>query len=49
MDLNNLGAGKKFVDSVIKAGGLKKMGWSRQQQEEIRNKQPNSKKSNNER
>ena len=42
MDLNNMGAGKKFLEGLIKDGNIRRMGWSRQQQQEFSNKQKNS-------
>jgi hypothetical protein len=43
MDLNNMGAGKKLIGEIIKDGNIKTMGWTRQQQKELLNKQKNSK------
>lgn len=43
MDLNNMGAGKKLIEKLVKGGNLRRMGWTRQQQQEIINKQKNSK------
>jgi hypothetical protein len=42
MDLNSMGAGKKLIAQLINAGNIKRMGWSRQQQQENINKQKNS-------
>lgn len=42
MDLNSMGAGKKLIAQLIKNGNVKRMGWSRQQQQEYINKQKNS-------
>jgi hypothetical protein len=42
MDLNNMGAGKKLIQRLVKDGNIKRMGWSREQQQELINKQKNS-------
>jgi hypothetical protein len=42
MDLNNMGAGKKLIAQLIKDGNIKRMGWSREHQQELINKQKNS-------
>lgn len=42
MDLNSMGAGKKLIAQLIKAGNIRRMGWTRQQQQENINKQKNS-------
>lgn len=42
MDLNNMGSGKKLIQQVIELGNIRKMGWTRQQQQEFINKQKNS-------
>jgi hypothetical protein len=42
MDLNNMGAGKKLIEQLVKAGNIKRMGWTREQQQELINKQKNS-------
>jgi hypothetical protein len=42
MDLNNMGSGKKLIQRVIESGNIKRMGWTRQQQQEAANKQKNS-------
>lgn len=42
MDLNNMGAGKKLIEEFIKDGNTRRMGWTRQQQQEFFNKQKNS-------
>jgi hypothetical protein len=42
MDLNSMGAGKKLIAQLVKAGNLKRMGWSRQQQQQFINNQKNS-------
>lgn len=42
MDLNNMGAGKKLVEKLIKSGNIRRMGWTREQQQEYINKQKNS-------
>ena len=42
MDLNNMGAGKKLIARLIKDGNIKRMGWTRPQQQEFINKQKNS-------
>lgn len=42
MDLNSMGAGKKLIDQLVKNGNIKRMGWTRQQQQELINKQKNS-------
>lgn len=41
MDLNNMGAGKKLIDQIIKSGQVKRMGWTKQQQQEMIDKQKN--------
>ena len=41
MNLNNLGTGRKLINAVIEQGNLKTMGWTRQQQKELLDKQPN--------
>ena len=46
MDLNNMGAGKKLIEEIIKNGNVKTMGWGKSQQENLINKQKNSKTSN---
>jgi hypothetical protein len=43
MDLNNMGAGKKLIQQLVKDGNIRRMGWSREQQQELINKQKNSK------
>jgi len=43
MDLNNMGAGKKLIEEIIKDGNVKTMGWSKTQQENLINRQKNSK------
>lgn len=43
MDLNNMGAGKKLIQELIKSGNIHRMGWTRQQQKEMIDKQKNSK------
>lgn len=42
MDLNSMGAGKKLIAQLVKDGNIKRMGWSRQQQQEFISKQKNS-------
>jgi hypothetical protein len=42
MDLNNMGAGKKLIQQLVKDGNIRRMGWSREQQQELINKQKNS-------
>jgi len=42
MDLNNMGAGKKLIEQLIKDGNIKHMGWTRQQQQAYLDKQKNS-------
>jgi hypothetical protein len=42
MDLNSMGAGKKLIEQLVKAGNIKRMGWTREQQQELINKQKNS-------
>ena len=42
MDLNNMGAGKKLIAQLVKDGNINRMGWSRQQQQELINNQKNS-------
>lgn len=42
MDLNSMGAGKKLIAQLVKDGNIKRMGWSRQQQQDNINKQKNS-------
>ena len=41
MNLNNMGTGRKLINAVIEQGNLKTMGWTRQQQKELLDKQPN--------
>jgi hypothetical protein len=43
MDLNNMGAGKKLIEYLIKQGSIRRMGWSRQQQKAQIDTQKNSK------
>ena len=40
MNLNNLGAGKKLIEHLTN-GNLRRLGWSKQQQREMLDKQPN--------
>jgi hypothetical protein len=42
MDLNNMGTGKKLIQDLMDSGNIKRMGWTRQQQQEMINKQKNS-------
>lgn len=42
MDLNNMGAGKKLIQDLIKSGNVKRMGWTNQQQQALIDKQKNS-------
>lgn len=42
MDLNNMGAGKKLIAQLVNDGNIKRMGWTRPQQQEFINKQKNS-------
>jgi hypothetical protein len=42
MDLNNMGAGKKLIEQLIKAGNIRRMGWTRQQRQEMIDRQKNS-------
>lgn len=42
MDLNNMGAGKKFIEQLIADGNIRRMGWTRQQQQAYLDKQKNS-------
>lgn len=42
MDLNSMGAGKKLIQQVIELGNIKRMGWTRQQQQEFIDNQKNS-------
>jgi hypothetical protein len=42
MDLNSMGAGKKLIQQLVKNGNIRRMGWSREQQQELINKQKNS-------
>ena len=42
MDLNNMGAGKKLIQKLVKDGNIRRMGWTREQQQELINKQKNS-------
>ena len=37
-----MGAGKKLIAQLVKDGNIKRMGWTRQQQQEAANKQKNS-------
>lgn len=41
-----MGAGKKLIAQLVKEGNIKRMGWTRQQQQEMINKQKNSQSSN---
>ena len=41
MNLNNMGTGRKLIDMVIAQGNMKNMGWTRSQQKEMLDKQPN--------
>lgn len=43
MDLNNMGAGKKLIQQIIKAGNIKTMGWTKSQQQYLIDNQKNSK------
>ena len=43
IDLNNMGSGKKLIDMLIKGNNIQTMGWTKQQQQELINKQKNSK------
>lgn len=43
MDLNNMGSGKKLIQELVNTGNIKRMGWSRQQQQAAINNQKNSK------
>ena len=42
MDLNSMGAGKKLIAQLVKYGNIKRMGWTRPQQQEFIDKQKNS-------
>lgn len=37
-----MGTGRKLLNQIIDQGNNKTMGWSREQQKELLNKQPNS-------
>lgn len=41
MDLNNMGTGKKLIALLVKAGNIKRMGWSASQQKNARDEQKN--------
>ncbi len=42
MNLNRLGAGRKLIQKVIDQGGIKNMRWTKEQQQEMLDKQKNS-------
>jgi hypothetical protein len=46
MDLNSMGSGKKLIEQLVKNGNVRRMGWTRQQQQEAINKQKNSRPAN---
>lgn len=37
-----MGAGKKLIQQLVKDGNIRRMGWSREQQQDLINKQKNS-------
>ena len=41
MNLNNLGNGRKLINQIINQGGIKIMGWTPRQQQELLAKQKN--------
>lgn len=46
MDLNSMGSGKKLIEQLVKNGNIRRMGWTRQQQQEAIDKQKNSRPTN---
>jgi hypothetical protein len=41
MDLNRMGSGKELLKKMFRAGNLRKMGWSAEQQQEQADKHKN--------